>query len=109
MKTIVLTTDPTPNLNMTSVHIDSSSFDPHIGPTFWITFYNPSGIVIDRKTQNLSIEDWQNWGSEEDEISDYLYLAAKVSEAAGFSFNEMTSPCAPAPVPDLDAGQTEGP
>jgi len=99
MKTIVLTTDPTPNLNCTQVNIDFNNFDPHTGPAFWVTFYNSNNNIIDRKIQALSLEEWQNWSAEEDEIADYLYVADKVTENLGITYNEMVSPSAPAPVP----------
>lgn len=102
MKTISLNVTPTANLNSTVVNIDLHSFDPHVGPSFWLTFYNSSGYVIDRKVQTLPLEDWQNWGAEDDELADYVYLANKVTEAAGISYDEMTSPSAPAPEPTIE-------
>lgn len=99
MKTIVLTTDPTPDLNCSTLNIDFNNFDPHTGPAFWVTFYNSGNTIIDRKIQALSLEEWQNWSAEEDEITDYLYVADKVTENLGVTYKEMISPTAPAPVP----------
>lgn len=100
MKTIVLTTDPNPNLNCSQINIDFNSFDPHTGPSFWVTFYNPNGLIIDRKVNSLSLDEWQNWSAEADEIADYKYIADKVTENLGITYNEMISPAAPVPPPE---------
>jgi len=38
MKTIVLSANPTPNMNLAKINIDNAGFDPHCGPSFWVTF-----------------------------------------------------------------------
>jgi hypothetical protein len=99
MKTIILSTTPTPDLNVSKLHIDFNSFDPHCGPSFWITYYNANGKIIDREIQQLSFDAWQNWTSENDEISDYKYIADKVTEELGITYTSMDSPVAPTPEP----------
>ncbi len=109
MKTIVLTTDPNPNLNCSQINIDFNAFDPHTGPSFWVTFYNPNGLIIDRKVNSLSLDEWQNWSAEADEIADYKYIADKVTENLGITYNEMISPAAPVPPPEPPAPEPTAP
>ncbi len=73
MKTIVLTANPTPNMNLAKINIDHNNFDPHCGPSFWVTFYNPAGNIIDRVVHSMTFDQWQDWTSESSEIADYKY------------------------------------
>ena len=61
MKTIVLSANPTPNMNLAKINIDSADFDPHCGPGFWVTFYNPTNNIIDRVTHKMTFDQWQDW------------------------------------------------
>lgn len=97
MKTIVLSANPTPNMNLAKINIDSADFDPHCGPGFWVTFYNPSGNIIDRITHKMTFDQWQDWTSESSEISDYKYIADCITEDLGIPYISMDEPKPPVP------------
>lgn len=106
MKTIVLTANPTPNMNLAKINIDHNIFDPHCGPSFWVTFYNPNGNIIDRITHSMTFDQWQDWTSENSEIADYKYIADSITEDLGIPYIEMISP--PPPVPPIISMQPVG-
>lgn len=106
MKTIVLTANPTPNMNLAKINIDHNNFDPHCGPSFWVTFYNPAGNIIDRITHSMTFDQWQDWTSESTEIADYKYIADSITEDLGIPYIEMVSP--PPPVPPTISMQPSG-
>lgn len=95
MKTIVLSANPTPNMNLAKINIDSADFDPHCGPGFWVTFYNPSGNIIDRITHKMTFDQWQDWTSESSEIADYKYIADSITEDLGIPYISMDYPLPP--------------
>jgi len=97
MKTIVLTANPTPNMNLAKINIDHCNFDPHCGPSFWVTFYNPSGNIIDRITHSMTFDQWQDWTSESSEIADYKYIADSITEDIGVPYISMDEPKPPVP------------
>jgi hypothetical protein len=97
MKTIVLTANPTPNMNLARINIDHCNFDPHCGPSFWVTFYNPSGNIIDRITHSMTFDQWQDWTSESSEIADYKYIADSITEDIGITYVSMDEPKPPTP------------
>lgn len=97
MKTIVLTANPTPNMNLAKINIDNAGFDPHCGPSFWVTFYNPSGNIIDRITHSMTFDQWQDWTSESSEIADYKYIADSITEDLGIPYISMDEPKPPVP------------
>lgn len=97
MKTIVLTANPTPNMNLAKINIDHCNFDPHCGPSFWVTFYNPTGNIIDRITHSMSFDQWQDWTSESSEIADYKYIADSITEDLGIPYISMDEPKPPVP------------
>lgn len=97
MKTIVLTANPTPNMNLARINIDHCNFDPHCGPSFWVTFYNPSGNIIDRITHSMTFDQWQDWTSESSEIADYKYIADSITEDIGITYISMDEPKPPTP------------
>lgn len=97
MKTIVLTANPTPNMNLAKINIDHNNFDPHCGPSFWVTFYNPAGNIIDRVTHSMTFDQWQDWTSESSEIADYKYIADSITEDLGIPYIEMIYPLPPVP------------
>ena len=97
MKTIVLTANPTPNMNLAKINIDHCNFDPHCGPSFWVTFYNPSGNIIDRITHSMTFDQWQDWTSESSEIADYKYIADSITEDIGIPYISMDEPKPPVP------------
>ena len=95
MKTIVLSASPTPNMNLAKINIDSADFDPHCGPNFWVTFYNPTGNIIDRITHKMSFDQWQDWTSESSEIADYKYIADSITQDIGVVYTSMDYPLPP--------------
>ena len=95
MKTIVLSANPTPNMNLAKINIDSADFDPHRGPGFWVTFYNPNGNIIDRVSHKMAFDQWQDWTSESSEIEDYKYIADCVTEDIGVTYISMDYPLPP--------------
>jgi len=95
MKTIVLSANPTPNMNLAKINIDHCNFDPHCGPSFWVTFYNPSGNIIDRITHSMTFDQWQDWTSESTEIADYKYIADSITEDLGITYTSMDYPLPP--------------
>jgi hypothetical protein len=95
MKTIVLSANPTPNMNLAKINIDNASFDPHCGPSFWVTFYNPTGNIIDRVTHSMTFDQWQDWTSESSEIADYKYIADSITEDLGVTYTTMDYPLPP--------------
>jgi len=95
MKTIVLSANPTPNMNLAKINIDNAGFDPHCGPSFWVTFYNPTGNIIDRITHNMTFDQWQDWTSESSEIADYKYIADSITEDLGITYTSMDYPLPP--------------
>ena len=97
MKTIVLSANPTPNMNLAKINIDNAGFDPHCGPSFWVTFYNPTGNIIDRITHNMTFDQWQDWTSESSEIADYKYIADSITEDLGITYTSMDYPLPPVP------------
>jgi len=97
MKTIVLSANPTPNMNLAKINIDHCNFDPHCGPSFWVTFYNPSGNIIDRITHSMTFDQWQDWTSESTEIADYKYIADSITEDLSITYISMDEPKPPAP------------
>lgn len=97
MKTIVLSANPTPNMNLAKINIDNAGFDPHCGPSFWVTFYNPTGNIIDRITHSMSFDQWQDWTSESSEIADYKYIADSITEDLGITYISMDEPKPPVP------------
>lgn len=97
MKTIVLSANPTPNMNLAKINIDNAGFDPHCGPSFWVTFYNPSGNIIDRITRSMTFDQWQDWTSESSEIADYKYIADSITEDIGVPYISMDEPKPPVP------------
>ena len=97
MKTIVLSANPTPNMNLAKINIDSAGFDPHCGPSFWVTFYNPTGNIIDRVTHSMTFDQWQDWTSESSEIADYKYIADSITEDLGITYTTMDYPLPPVP------------
>lgn len=97
MKTIVLSANPTPNMNLAKINIDNNSFDPHCGPSFWVTFYNPTGNIIDRITHSMTFDQWQDWTSESSEIADYKYIADSITEDLGIPYISMDYPLPPVP------------
>lgn len=97
MKTIVLSANPTPNMNLAKINIDNAGFDPHCGPSFWVTFYNPAGNIIDRITHSMTFDQWQDWTSESSEIADYKYIADSITEDLGITYTSMDYPLPPVP------------
>ena len=97
MKTIVLTANPTPNMNLAKINIDNAGFDPHCGPSFWVTFYNPSGNIIDRITHSMSFDQWQDWTAESSEIADYKYIADSITTDLKIPYISMDEPKPPVP------------
>ena len=97
MKTIVLSANPTPNMNLAKINIDNAGFDPHCGPSFWVTFYNPTGNIIDRVTHSMTFDQWQDWTSESSEIADYKYIADSITEDLGITYISMDYPLPPVP------------
>ena len=97
MKTIVLSANPTPNMNLAKINIDSADFDPHCGPGFWVTFYNPTNNIIDRITHKMTFDQWQDWTSESSEIADYKYIADSITEDLGITYTTMDYPLPPVP------------
>lgn len=97
MKTIVLSANPTPNMNLAKINIDNAGFDPHCGPSFWVTFYNPTGNIIDRITHSMTFDQWQDWTSESSEIADYKYIADSITEDLGITYISMDEPKPPVP------------
>ena len=97
MKTIVLSANPTPNMNLAKINIDNAGFDPHCGPSFWVTFYNPTGNIIDRITHSMSFDQWQDWTAESSEIADYKYIADSITEDLGITYTSMDYPLPPVP------------
>jgi len=97
MKTIVLSANPTPNMNLAKINIDNAGFDPHCGPSFWVTFYNPTGNIIDRITHSMTFDQWQDWTSESSEIADYKYIADSITEDLGITYTSMDYPLPPVP------------
>jgi hypothetical protein len=97
MKTIVLSANPTPNMNLAKINIDNAGFDPHCGPSFWVTFYNPTGNIIDRITHSMTFDQWQDWTSESSEIADYKYIADSITEDLGIPYTSMDYPLPPVP------------
>jgi hypothetical protein len=97
MKTIVLSANPTPNMNLAKINIDHNNFDPHCGPSFWVTFYNPNGNIIDRITHSMSFDQWQDWTAESSEIADYKYIADSITEDLGIPYTSMDYPLPPVP------------
>ena len=97
MKTIVLSANPTPNMNLAKINIDNAGFDPHCGPSFWVTFYNPTGNIIDRITHSMSFDQWQDWTAESSEIADYKYIADSITEDLGIPYTSMDYPLPPVP------------
>jgi hypothetical protein len=95
MKTIVLSANPTPNMNLAKINIDNAGFDPHCGPSFWVTFYNPTGNIIDRVTHSMTFDQWQDWTSESSEIADYKYIADSITEDLGIPYTSMDYPLPP--------------
>ena len=95
MKTIVLSANPTPNMNLAKINIDNAGFDPHCGPSFWVTFYNPTGNIIDRVTHSMTFDQWQDWTSESSEIADYKYIADSITEDLGITYISMDYPLPP--------------
>jgi hypothetical protein len=106
MKTIVLSANPTPNMNLAKINIDHNNFDPHCGPSFWVTFYNPAGNIIDRVVHSMTFDQWQDWTSESSEITDYKYIADSITEDLGLTYIDMISP--PPPVPPSISTQPSG-
>ena len=97
MKTIVLSANPTPNMNLAKINIDNAGFDPHCGPSFWVTFYNPTNNIIDRITHSMTFDQWQDWTSESTEIADYKYIADSITEDLGITYTSMDYPLPPVP------------
>jgi len=97
MKTIVLSANPTPNMNLAKINIDNAGFDPHCGPSFWVTFYNPTNNIIDRITHSMTFDQWQDWTSESSEIADYKYIADSITEDLGITYTSMDYPLPPVP------------
>lgn len=97
MKTIVLSANPTPNMNLAKINIDNAGFDPHCGPSFWVTFYNPNNNIIDRITHSMTFDQWQDWTSESTEIADYKYIADSITEDLGITYTSMDYPLPPVP------------
>lgn len=97
MKTIVLSANPTPNMNLAKINIDNAGFDPHCGPSFWVTFYNPNNNIIDRITHSMTFDQWQDWTSESTEIADYKYIADSITEDLGITYTNMDYPLPPVP------------
>ena len=97
MKTIVLSASATPNMNLAKINIDNAGFDPHCGPSFWVTFYNPTGNIIDRVTHSMTFDQWQDWTSESSEIADYKYIADSITEDLGITYISMDYPLPPVP------------
>jgi len=95
MKTIVLSANPTPNMNLAKINIDNAGFDPHCGPSFWVTFYNPTNNIIDRITHSMTFDQWQDWTSESSEIADYKYIADSITEDLGITYTSMDYPLPP--------------
>jgi hypothetical protein len=95
MKTIVLTANPTPNMNLAKITIDSNDFDPHLGPNFSICFLNPSGFTIDRLYRRMGFDQWQDWSAESSEMADYKYIADSITEDIGVPYVEMIEPKPP--------------
>lgn len=97
MKTIVLSASATPNMNLAKINIDNAGFDPHCGPSFWVTFYNPANNIIDRVTHSMTFDQWQDWTSESSEIADYKYIADSITEDLGITYTTMDYPLPPVP------------
>jgi len=97
MKTIVLSANATPNMNLAKINIDNAGFDPHCGPSFWVTFYNPTNNIIDRVTHSMTFDQWQDWTSESSEIADYKYIADSITQDLGITYISMDYPLPPVP------------
>lgn len=95
MKTIVLSANPTSNMNLAKINIDNAGFDPHCGPSFWVTFYNPNNNIIDRITHSMTFDQWQDWSSESSEVADYKYIADCITEDIGITYISMDYPLPP--------------
>jgi hypothetical protein len=74
MNTITVTVLPTPNLNVSTLTIDFSNFDPHDGIAYTCTFFNANRTIIDRQTVNMTGDDWQDWPPYQTAQEDYDYV-----------------------------------
>jgi hypothetical protein len=84
-------------MNLAKINIDNAGFDPHCGPSFWVTFYNPTNNIIDRITHSMTFDQWQDWTSESTEIADYKYIADSITEDLGITYTSMDYPLPPVP------------
>ena len=89
MKTIVLSANATPDMNLAKINIDNAGFDPHCGPSFWVTFYNPANNIIDRVTHSMTFDQWQDWTSESSEIADYKYIDIITTLNIDYNFDNI--------------------
>lgn len=75
---ITLPIHPQPDLKACKVEFRPSGFDPHTGPSYVVSFYGKTGIVVAREHWTMKKEDWQEWGRFDTEEEDEDFLLSRI-------------------------------
>lgn len=85
MNTLKVNTTPTPDKNANYITIDLTDYDIYNGPLFLITFYNPTGLIIDRNNIYLGLEAYQNWPASDTLDEDFTYVKNVILDKIGLT------------------------